>query len=348
MNNTMLVTIAAAIISQSVNASNHTLTAHRLQQGEVQIDGVTDDIWKQAKSLNIKVDELPYKPDNGYDGITESNVELRALYDEQYLYMQVRWNDPTKSLRRFPWEKQPDGSWKQLKKLDNTGHDNTYYEDKFAFLWNISEKGFAKKGCDRSCHLAEDGMVADIKDTSAGRHFTRTEGETIDIWHWKSARSNPVYQIDDQYINHTRNESKGWGRHSDEKTGGGYKNNQNNDKTAPKWMPIHPTPEATYWVMPDNKTLFKDTFKPGDVVGGIAAKAATGSRGDIHARGEWKEGVWTLELKRKLVTHHPKSLMQDVQFDDLSKQYRFGVSVFDNTQINHIFHKKALRLAFSE
>lgn len=345
---TTLVAMTAAVLSQSGYASEHTLTASPLKQGGVTIDGMTEASWQQAAPLNITVDELPYKPSNGYKGIKKSDVEMRALFDDEYLYMQVRWSDPTKSLMRFPWIKQQDGSWKQLKKLDSTGHENTWYEDKFAFLWNISEKGFAKKGCDRSCHLAEDGKVDDIKDSSAGRHFTRRAGETIDIWHWKSARTNPVYQVDDQYIDHARNENKGWGRHSDEKTGGGYKNNRNGDKTAPAWMPMAVDPLANYWVMSDSKVAFNDRFKAGDVVGGIVAKAATGSRGDIHARGAWRDGIWTLELKRKLVTQHPKSLQQDVQFDDLSKQYLFGVSVFDNSQINHIFHKKALRLSFAQ
>jgi len=344
---TTLIATTAAMLSQSLYAADNTLTAHRLQQGTVSIDGVMDGVWQQATPLNITVDELPYKPSNGYKGIKESDVELRALFDDEYLYMQVQWNDPTQSLMRFPWVKQDDGSWKQRKNLDSTGHDNTYYEDKFAFLWNISEKGFKKKGCDRSCHLAENGKVDDIKDSSAGRHFTRNPGETIDIWHWKSARTNPVHQVDDQYIDHARNENKGWGRHSDEKTGGGYKNNRNKEKTAPAWMPEKMDPLSAFWVMPDNRTAFKDSFKTGDMIGGIAAEAATGSRGDIHAYGRWKEGVWTLELKRKLITDHPKSRVQDVQFDNLDKPYLFGVSVFDNSQINHIFHKKALRLTFA-
>ncbi|WP_211217142.1 hypothetical protein [Psychromonas hadalis] len=28
---------------------------------------------------------------------------------------------------------------------DDTGHDNTYYEDKFAILWDINSDGFAEK-----------------------------------------------------------------------------------------------------------------------------------------------------------------------------------------------------------
>ena len=41
-----------------------------------------------------------------------------------------------------------------------------------------------------------------------------------------------------------------------------------------------------------------------------------------------------------------KADIQDVQFSDLKKAYHFGVSVFDNSQINHIYHKGAIKLTF--
>jgi hypothetical protein len=63
-------------------------------------------------------------------------------------------------------------------------------------------------------------------------------------------------------------------------------------------------------------------------------------------RGNWDKDVWTIEIRRKLVTTGEKSESQDVQFDDLSKLYHFGVSVFDNTQINHLFHDDTLILKF--
>mgnify|MGYP000221069502 CR=1 FL=1 len=58
--------------------------------------------------------------------------------------------------------------------------------------------------------------------------------------------------------------------------------------------------------------------------------------GDLTARGEHKDGHWTLEIKRKRVTTHADSQLHDVQFDDLGKTYYFGVAVFDKAQINHL------------
>ena len=334
-------------VPQGVLAAKNTLESVSLDQ-KVIIDGVEDAFWSNATPLTVLLNELPYEPSNGYAGMKEVEVNIRSVYDAENVYFLVRWEDPTMSLERFPWVKQQDGSWKQLMKKDQTGQDNTYYEDKFAFFWNIHSKGFVKKGCDKSCHITEDGEIDGVKDISSGRHYTANAGETIDMWHWKGARSNPVGQIDDQYMNSDRQENKGWGRHSDDKTGGGYANNHNADKTAPVWMNPEPSEDNRYWVLDATKVPFLDRFKAGDIVGGIVANPSTGSRGDINALGVWKNGVWTLEVKRKLVTEHENSATQDVQFSDLNKKYYFGMTVFDNSQTNHLYHKKSLKLTFSK
>ncbi|WP_353572098.1 ethylbenzene dehydrogenase-related protein, partial [Candidatus Albibeggiatoa sp. nov. BB20] len=89
-------------------------------------------------------------------------------------------------------------------------------------------------------------------------------------------------------------------------------------------------------------------FKTGDEIGGVVVAPLTGSRGDISAKGIWKDGFWTLEIKRKLVTHEPESIVQDIQFNNLSQSYYFGVTMFDNSQINHLYHKKSIILKFKQ
>ena len=311
--------------------------------GGITIDGMPEAKWNDATSFAIKVDQNPYKPNNGYGGITETTVNMKSLYDNEYVYFLVEYKDPTKSHDRFPWEKQADGTWKHLKAKDDTGHDNTYYEDKFAMFWNINTKGFEKKGCAISCHMKEDGKVDGVLDKSAGRKYTNA-GETIDMWHWKSNRSNPVGCFDDQYVNSDRSEKKSWGRHGD--TGSGpYKNNVSDDKKTPKFMNKNKNAEK-YWLLPEDQTPFVDTFKAGDRVAGILVDKFPPARANIAAKGVWSNGIWTIEFKRKLITTEPKAKVQDVQFDDLKKDYYFGVSVFDNSQINHIYHDKSLIMSF--
>jgi hypothetical protein len=311
------------------------------------IDGTVEAAWEKTPAYKFTLDENVYKPE-GYKGITKTSVAMKSMYDREFIYLLVQWEEPTKSFERAPWVKQPDGTWKQLKALDSTGHDNTYYEDKMAILWNINTKDFDKKGCEVACHKARGGKVAGIEDKSPGRKFTDTPGETLDMWHWKSVRTGPVGQIDDQYVDSTKDpkQNTNWGRKSDVKTGGGYVDNVNKDKTGPAWMNKTPSEDNKYWVVDDQKTEFVDTFKPGDVVGAIVVAPFQGSRGDITAKAVWKAGLWTLEIKRKLVTTGEKAKEQDVQFDDLKKTYYFGVSVFDHSQINHVYHEGVHKLTF--
>ena len=306
------------------------------------LSGAVDNAWQKTVPMKVTLDNLPYEPSNGYPGMKETTVSMKSLYDDEYIYFLIQYDDPTKSLARFPWVKQADGSWKQMKNKDSTGHDNTYYEDKTAIFWNINTKGFKEEGCAISCHMDIEG------DTSAGRKFTNNPGETIDIWHVKNVRTSPLGQVDDQFMDDTNNgkSNKGFGRKGDMKTGGGYKNNYNKDKTGPAYMNFPPSESAKYYVLPSLKTPFVDIFKPGDVVPGIVIDAFQGPRADIEMRGKWVNGMWTLEIRRKLVTTGEKSNSQDVQFDDLSKTYYFGISVFDNSQINHLYHDDVLALQF--
>ncbi len=318
-----------------------TLTSVRTDR-PILLSGAVDNAWQKAAPMEVTLDNLPYEPSNGYLGMRETTVTLKSLYDDEYIYFLIQYKDPTESLERFPWVKQQDGTWKQLKNKDSTGHDNTYYEDKVGLYWNINTEGFADDGCYVSCHLGIEG------DTSPGRKFTNNPGETIDMWHVKSVRTSPLGLADDQFVDSTNNAkaNKNFGRKGDAKTGGGYKTNINKDKTGPAYMNFPPSKEAKYYVLPSLKTPFVDIFEPGDVVPGIIITPFQGSRGDIEMRGNWDNGVWTIEIRRKLVTSGDKAKIQDVQFDDLSKEYNFGISVFDNSQINHIFAEDVLTLKF--
>jgi hypothetical protein len=313
------------------------------------IDGNAESAWNAASPVEMVVDKTPYEPNNGYPGVTKTKVTIRAMHDADTLYMLVQYADPTYSVERFPWVKQQDGSWKQKENKDSTKHENTYYEDKFAVLWDINARGFAKKGCASACHVAKDGMNNGIKDTAPGRKYTSRKGQSIDMWHWKSVRSQPVGQIDDQFIDDTADPSanRNWGRKGDTKAGGGYSNNKTKDGKMPAFMP-RDRATGGYWLLKGDAVPFEDGFAVGDVLPGIVVSTFEGPRGDISSGASWKDGVWTIELQRKLTTSSAKAAIEDVQFSDLSKTYSFGVAVFDNSQINHVYHEGVLKLKFGK
>ncbi|WP_372882694.1 ethylbenzene dehydrogenase-related protein [Psychromonas sp.] len=342
--------LASAVIAFSlmpfgaVQAKTTTLESVK-GMSEIKLDGMADAAWEKAPSIKVKIDKLPYKPNNGYEGIKKTTVEMKSLYDDEYIYFLMRYEDPTESLDRFPWMKQADGSWKQLENKDDTGHDNTYYEDKVAILWDINTEDFAEKGCNAACHRASDGKINGFESKSPARKYTKA-GQTIDMWHWKGVRTAVNNQIDDQFIDSTSDprENSNWGRKGDHKTGGGYVNNID-DQKQPAFVSSAPSEDAVA-ILDSEKQPFTADYNKTTRIPGIVTQPFTGSRGDIDTVAVWKDGVWTLEIKRKLVTTGEQAAIEDVQFNDMSKVYPFGIGVFDNSQINHLYHRGVLNLIF--
>ncbi|MDP2920259.1 MAG: ethylbenzene dehydrogenase-related protein [Dehalococcoidia bacterium] len=300
------------------------------------IDGTVDSAWSKAKPISINVSGGV----NLKGGAT--TVELRAFYTSDSVYFLAQWADETETTRRSPWQKQADGTWKQLKDPNDKGSDNNlYYEDKLAFIWNVNNSisGFNEQGCMVTCHAGETGKPY-------GNKYTTNAGEVGDIWHWKSVRTGPVGQIDDQYLDSTRYDAKASpeaGRKSDPKTGGGYADNKSEDGKLPKWALPNNKPAPPYWITDSEKVAFDSSkYTTNNEVPGIVIAPIAGDRGDISAKSSWKDGKYTLEWTRKLNT----GSQYDVQYTDLNKTYAFGVAVFENAQVRHAFHGGALKLVF--
>ncbi len=297
------------------------------------LDGTVDAVWGQAREVVIPVSGGANLP-NG-----SSTVRVKALYTADTVYFLVTWTDPTQSVRRAPFQKQADGTWKQLVDPNDKGGDNNlYYEDKLAIIWNMSVRGFEQSGCFGLCHAGEPGKAF-------GNKYTANPGEIADIWHWKGVRTGPVGQVDDQYVDSTRFDAqtaREAGRKSDARTGGGYADNTL-EGGKPKWALRDNRPAPPYWIVDNEKVAFDDSrYKAGDEVPGIVIAPFAGDRGDISARAVYRNGSWTLEISRKLVT----GSATDVQFNNLNRAYLFGVAVFDNAQVRHAFQAGAARLIF--
>ncbi len=289
-----------------------------------------------------------------YPGLTKTKVTMMSVYTTTDVYFVATWADPTKSLARYPWEKQADNSWKQLLNKDSSGHENTYYEDKFAVQWDVNTSDFATLGCFAGCHLDS----TPTSPTFPGKKYNNKPGEVTDMWHWKTVRTEPNGQLDDKHVVYQA--TIGNGRKSDTKTGpGAYIDNNfgkfaaacEGDPTGALTLPCFMGPAGkelvandVFWILDSEKQKFVDTFKTGDQVAGMVTSAFAGSRGDVSTKAEYANGMWTLEIKRALTT--TAGTAEDVQFDDLKKVYKFGVAVFDNTQINHAAHGGTIDFKF--
>lgn len=308
------------------------------------LDGIADDaVWKTAPVVKFNAIKGVNFKDN--KGNTSGTVQL--AYTADTLYMLVTYDDPTLSVRRSPYVKKGDGKWEMLKDPQDKGGDNNkYYEDKLAVIWNINDSifGFSDKfSCTSACHGGEPGKPY-------GNKYTDEAGELGDMWHLKYVRGAVIGQVDDQYLDHTRFDAAkapGAGRKSDPKTGGGYEDIKlvngkpefmNKDgKAANKG--------GTYWLKADDKVAFDDSkFKVGDEVSSILIAPFAGDRGDIATGAKWEKGKWTVEIARKLVT----GSKFDVNFDDLTKTYAFGIGFFDNAQVRHAYIQEPLHLQFQK
>jgi hypothetical protein len=323
--------VALSVVHTAPQMSNQ-LRAVKVDRGPT-IDGVAEAVWDQAQALQV-----PLFGGFNFNNTGSSMVSLKTVYTSDSVYFLVQWTDPNESFQRFPWQKQADGTWKQLV-TNNQGDENVYYEDKFAFIWNINDsiQGFNAAGCFVTCHPGEGKPF--------GNKYTATAGEIGDIWHWKGVRTGPVNQIDDQYVDHTRYDpvaAPEAGRKSDPRYMGGYVDNRNADRTGPAFSASN-QPAPPYWIYDVAKEPFADHYAPDDEVAGIIVSPFQGDRADITAKGVWANGVWTLEIARKLVT----GSQFDVQFNDLSKGYFFGVAAFDNAQVRHAFQGGVNELRFA-
>jgi len=332
--------LAAFTLSASAIAAD-TLVAAKVAQPPKLAAGASDPAWKKAKALGVPLSGgMNFK-----DGATKAT--LKAVYSGDMLYLLLQYDDPTQSVRRSPYQKQADGSWKKVSDPEDKGGDNNkFYEDKFALIWNVgnSIKGFNDQGCMVACHAGEEGKPY-------GNKYTANPGELGDIWHLKSIRTGYIGQVDDQFLDSTRfdkDKSPEAGRKSDPKTGGGYADiklvNGKPEFMHKKAIPAN-RKGGTYYLKEEDKAPFDDSkFKAGDEVASILVAPFTGDRGDIAASIKWVKGKWTAVMARKLVTGGKT----DVQFDDLGATYAFGLAAFDNAQVRHAFQTGALKLQFGK
>ena len=133
---------------QDASAPN-TLVAAKVAVAPSMSAGASDAAWASAKPLSVNL-----SGGANFGGKGSTTATLKAVYTGDMIYMLIQYADPTNSMRRGPYQKQADGSWKKLSDpADKGGDDNVYYEDKWAMIWHINNsiKGFDQKGC--ACHV---------------------------------------------------------------------------------------------------------------------------------------------------------------------------------------------------
>jgi hypothetical protein len=334
------------------------------------IDGQLDGIWSRIPSTRYFV----------AGGWADARaLQLQAMYDESYLYLAIIWADDKASERRQPWVKQSDGTWKSLAAktpkpqdgvqwadyigskflFDEEDPSRFNYEDKLAIMWNTygpsTVAGFDQSGCSVTCHDPHNGGQPGTTyyysdENQAAKKYTNAPNEIADLWHWKLVRNNQHDKVDDQYVQYWVPGSGGaaeGGRASDEGASG-YGSNP----ASAGGYPTYRGPDAgvpPYYIFDNQKIALTDQeallFAPGTEIPNMITSGPTGFRADIDGKAVHDPVTrqWVMEIRRKLVTGDPT----DVQFDNLMREYSFGVAVFDNAQIEHSYMSVVGKLTFA-
>lgn len=282
------------------------------------LDGdLKDAAWRSAERTRVFVHQS-YTA----SGVGCMMAELRACWSGENIYLAVRWKDGEASLEKDLWIFDG-GKWTKDAEQD---------EDRLGLVFpiNRSVPDFAKYGCAVSCHGAEVGSAA---TGMKPRWYHQTNGPTerLDVWHWKSCRSNPVGFADDKFWDHRALGAapRHAGRHPDGEPEGyrAERGNANAEGTGPARMqdPNKPPSKPGFLLFAETVPYKPGGFKKGDVIQGRMLSPHKGSRGDVRCAGVHRDKHWTVEFARKLNTGHE----DDVVFEP-GTTIPFSLAIFEN------------------
>ena len=267
------------------------------KKGTPIIDGKDGDAaWGKTSEVNLS---LPVQKGGG-----PTRATVKAAYDDDNIYFLVKWQDPTatENIHKKMWTyNAADGTWEQ------SGN-----EDRVYFLFNINATDF-DTGCAVYCHVGN----PDWDVTHDSRMGTNNPGESIDVWHWKAARTNPKGHADDKHwVDLTEADEIIYEGETVLKTrladeGSGF-DSGNSEAGLPKYMHKNdPGANADFLFEADTVAFDPNAnWSDGDTIPGYIAKAGTGSRADVIAKATYSDGTWIVEFQRSLITDNP----DDVQF----------------------------------
>lgn len=316
-----------------------------------EIDGIADEAgWQNAVTVSVPT----FGGANFIDGAT--SVRIKAVTHHEDIFFHITWQDPTQSLAHLPLIKTEQG-WRIIQDGFHHFNERSHYEDKFAvILADTCEPGAAG-----TAHLGH----KPLKDkpahwTGKGYHYAGA-GQMVDLWHWKAVRTNDMFLADDNFIGEPDIARPGSRRYTggympDGKDSGSYVMNWDwykADRVIPKRLPKNPAELAGYdlqknsstlnWVIPwfsyEPYSETKDTYPVGTIMPSViyTSNQFEGDRADVRARAQWSDGIWSLEMARKLDTGSPNDIL-------IKDGICLWVAAFDHAQIEHTRHVRPIKL----
>jgi hypothetical protein len=279
------------------------LEAYRVPEGEsVVVDGAMGDkAWTRAVEVVVPL-----------EGDGPAEVRLRALHDDQRLYLLAIWKDPEKSYGRF---------WRRTGVVAFERHET---EDAFAVCWapNSLRDGFREQGCALFCHDGKHG-------------YPDAETGLADFWYWGAQQHYLHPQARDMRLPFgPRDRLRGDSQPEDSDNLPNFSLEYEGPRYYPKIIRSGVARIlGTDNVQPVTKQILEERIPSKENFGREIPldiqRARQGSRGDVAAAGRHHEGKsWVLELARDLETGHPDDL--PLVADPLVS-YLFAVAINDGS-----------------
>ena len=279
--------------------------ATHLPKSSIVIDGdESEEAWDNAEEVFVPL---------AHGAVTSASV--KALYTDDQVFIRVRWADATENREHHPW------TWNADLKRYVSGQQ---VEDSILLSFEA--------GCEWSPSLLQ-GYVYDF-----------------DGWHWLAARSDPVGQawdiagtVQDRHVPGlnfepypARYTGMDWNvkfterndpeiiHHDWYQLDRFYYHERAGEKVYVKSDPdqMQTTNPALHLEPPSSPPIDpKETFPQ------FKAVRLTGDAGEVDAKGQWKDGYWTVEFRRDRMT--PADTATDSVFERLSQ---FSMYVFDQVE----------------
>jgi len=239
------------------------------------------------------------------------SVDVRAFYTDSDLYLRFSWLDPTRDEAIRQW--QFDGKeWLASPAL----------EDGLGILWD-TENRFRQFTCSYACHIDGFGVAGSNFHANNKMKLPRDEGIELDLWNWKAGRTARFGFADDRtlafkgmegdvpgeiFLENSRARSEGQGN-----------------------IAIFGVGDTPLYDQ-EGRSIGKEFRPAGSIAPGYISARPVGSRADVGAVTEYRNGRWTVILHRTLRTADRR----DVVFKPgKTSGVAFGLSIMDDTIKEH-------------
>jgi hypothetical protein len=280
-------------------------------------------------------------------------LKVKAAFNGEMVFWLFEWPAPSPRFFHDVLLYQ-DGEWVARGDSGDGADALGLREDRIAFMIDAGEvPGFANQGCYVACHAGlpsmRDEVDADAIAAALGPGWGHSDltkyipasrrgdlwweapwdrvkspeelaalarsGVLLELWHWRSGRSNPIHYSDDQYVLEYR---------TNDGPVAPFATNWDAAESRPQVMydsaalGFHALrwdrlqrgdygQDSLYALVADRAVPF-DPDRPwqdGDVIPRRILRTPGGSEADILADGRWQDGSWRVQLQRAMDTGNP-------------------------------------------